>query len=191
MKMNSIVKVLKNTAFLPLFPISYTWEKIYQIRRFAYKTEIIKSHEFEVPVISIGNLTFGGTGKTPFTMWISRFFNDLDKKVVILTRGYKGKLEHKSGIIRSSNKFGHNPFEYGDEPLLMARRLDKTSIIVGKRRADNLKYYFNKERPDIVLLDDGHQHLKIKRSLNIVLFDCLIPMKSYKVAPLGLSLIHI
>lgn len=78
-----------------------------------------------------------------------------------------------------------DPVEYGDEPLLFARRLEDATIVVGKNRSENLSFYFPKIEPDVVLLDDGHQHIKIKRKLNIVLFDATMPLIRYRVAPLG------
>ncbi len=138
-----------------------------------------------MPIISVGNMTFGGTGKTPFTLWLARYFYQKGKKVMILSRGYKGALEYKRGIIRSGQALGLSPFDYGDEAIVMVRRTKNTSIVVGKDRGANLCHYFYKERPDVVLLDDGHQHLQIERNLNIVLFDLLMPLEKYRVAPLG------
>lgn len=138
-----------------------------------------------VPIISIGNLTFGGTGKTPFTVWVSNYLNQHNKKILVLTRGYRGKLEHSHGIIRSGRKMGVNPVEFGDEALLLSRRLKNASIVVGKNRSANLDHYFDSEKPDVVVLDDGFQHLRLKRDLNIVLFDATLPMNRYRVAPLG------
>lgn len=168
-----------------LYPLSYLWELIYKIRRFLYNYDFLSSKKFEVPIISIGNVTFGGTGKTPFTIWLSEYLNHKNKRVMILSRGYKGKLEHSSGILHSGKRLGFNPFEYGDEALLLVRRLKNAVVVVGKKRRENLDFYFEKERPDVVLLDDGHQHLKLKRDVNIVLFDALMDLKRYKVAPLG------
>ena len=181
MRSNSILTFLSYI----LFPISFLWESIYRLRRFLYHYGFFHSRRFEVPIISVGNLTFGGTGKTPFTLWLSRFFNESNRKVMILMRGYKGNLEHSSGVLRSGRRLGFNPYEFGDEALLLARRLKDASIVVGKRRGDNLAYYFDKESPDVVLLDDGHQHIQIERRCNVVLFDALMPIDRYKVAPLG------
>ncbi len=178
-------KVLSLVAGFLLWPLALLWESIYKFRRFCYNYGIYPQNKFQVPVISIGNLTFGGTGKTPFTLWLSKYLGSMDKKVMILTRGYKGKLEHKSGILRSGRRLGYNPFEYGDEALVLARRLENASIVVGKNRSENLRFYFEEESPDVVLLDDGHQHLKLHRNTNIVLFDTLMPLSKYKVAPLG------
>lgn len=168
-----------------LLPLAFLWEAFYRVRRFFYTYGYFKQNIFQVPIVSIGNLTFGGTGKTPFTLWLSEFYARHDLKIMILMRGYKGKLEKSSGILRGGRKLGYNPFDYGDEPLLLARRLEQASIVVGRNRSDNLRYYFANEKPDVVLLDDGHQHLKLYRDVNIVLFDALMPIDRYKVAPLG------
>lgn len=168
-----------------LTPVSLLWDGIYRLRRFLYTYNFIEAERYQVPIISVGNLTFGGTGKTPFTIWLSEYINAKNKKVMILSRGYKGKLENSSGILRSGKKLGFNPFEYGDEALLLVRRLKNAVVVVGKKRRENLEYYFDKENPDVVVLDDGHQHLKLKRDLNIVLFDALMPLDRYKVAPRG------
>ncbi|MDD0854092.1 tetraacyldisaccharide 4'-kinase [Halobacteriovorax sp. GB3] len=178
-------RLLRPLIYMVGLPFTFLWENIYRIRRFAYKYGFLKQNNFRVPIISIGNLTFGGTGKTPFTLWVSEYLETLDKTVMILMRGYKGKLESSSGIIRSKAKIRGNPVDYGDEALILSRRLEKTSIVVGKNRSENLDFYFKDEEPDVVLLDDGHQHLKLHRNINILLFDSLLPINRYKVAPLG------
>jgi tetraacyldisaccharide 4'-kinase len=168
------------------FPISFLWGKFYLLRRFLYKVEILKSYEFQVPIISVGNLSFGGTGKTPMIVWLSRFINDRGLAPMILTRGYKSQLENHSGVLLSGQKFKLNPYDYGDEPLMISQQLSRGAVVVGKKRAQNLIRYFHELKPDIVLLDDGFQHLKIKRNLNIALFDALIPHSKYKTPPFGI-----
>jgi tetraacyldisaccharide 4'-kinase len=168
-----------------LLPLSFLWEWIYRIRRFFFSYGIFRQNHFQVPIISIGNLTFGGTGKTPFTLWLSKELGKQSKRVLILMRGYKGNLEHGSGLLKSGVRLGYNPFEYGDEALILARRLQNTFICVGKKRSENLEHYFDEVSPDVVVLDDGHQHLRLNRDLNIVLFDSLMSLEKYKVAPRG------
>jgi tetraacyldisaccharide 4'-kinase len=168
-----------------LSPITWLWTSYYTVRRFAYSYGIFSQRFYRVPIISVGNLTFGGTGKTPFTLWLAREIEALGLKSMILMRGYRGRLEDRSGIISAGKKMGFNPLDFGDEALLLARRLNNSSIVVGKRRADNLEYYFDSERPDVIILDDGHQHLKLGRKINIVMFDCLLPFRKYTAPPLG------
>ena len=168
-----------------LYPVSYLWEVIYRLRRFFYDVGYFRQNTFKVPIISIGNLSLGGTGKTPFTLWVGKYLNERNKRVMVLSRGYRGNLEQGSGIIKSDNILSYNPYEYGDEALVICRNLKRSTVVVGKNRSENLKYYFDQITPDIVLLDDGHQHLKINRDLNFVLFDATLDIEQYKAPPLG------
>ncbi len=179
------MKTLKKVLRVFLQPIAIIWESVYRIRRAFYNYGPLKRYQFKVPIISVGNLSFGGSGKTPFTLWLGKFLESKQKKVMILMRGYKGQLENHQGILHSGRRLGFNPQEYGDEALLFALNLKNATIVIGKNRSQNLIDYFPTEKPDVVLLDDGHQHLKLVRDLNIVLFDALLPLSSYQVAPLG------
>jgi tetraacyldisaccharide 4'-kinase len=174
--------LFKGTAFLPL---SFSWEWFYRVRRSLYEYGVLKKQVFKVPVISVGNLSFGGTGKTPTIVWLADLLIEKGLTPVVLTRGYKGQLEHSSGLLKSGQKFRLNPFDYGDEPLMISNKMTKGAVIVGKKRADNLIKYFSDVNPDVVLLDDGFQHLQIYRSFNIVLFDATMELNLYKVAPMG------
>jgi tetraacyldisaccharide 4'-kinase len=171
------------TLFLK--PFSLLWEFVYFWRRASYDYGIFKQASFEVPIISVGNLSFGGTGKTPFTLWLSEYLHQKNLKTMVLMRGYKGKFEHKSGVIESGKKINPDPSDFGDEAILLARRMTNSTIVVGKNRSQNLNFYFNKYEPDVVLLDDGHQHLQLKRKCNLVLFDATMPIEEYELAPLG------
>ncbi len=166
-------------------PISVLWESVYRLRRFAYTYGFFQQHQFRVPIISVGNLSFGGTGKTPFTIFLAQKFEAQNKLPMILLRGYKGKLENGKGLLDSSRELGPNVEDFGDEALLYFRKLKKSLIMVGKDRVKNLELNYSKAPADIVFLDDGHQHLKIYRDLNIVLFDALMPLEKYQVPPGG------
>lgn len=168
-----------------LQPISSLWEGVYRMRRSFYEYGFLKKEYFKVPIVSVGNVTFGGTGKTPLTVWLIRKLEGYGLDIAVLTRGYKGNLEHKSGIIKGGQRFLSNPHEYGDEPLLISKCMKRGAVIVGKRRAQNLKKYFDDVQPDVVLLDDGFQHIQLYRSFNLVLFDALLPIERYKTMPLG------
>jgi tetraacyldisaccharide 4'-kinase len=177
-----IKSLIKGAA---LYPLSFSWEWVYRIRRSLYEYGVLKKTTFKVPVISVGNLSFGGTGKTPTIVWLADWLIEHNLTPVVLTRGYKGQLEHSSGLLKSGQKFRLNPFDYGDEPLMISNKMSRGAVIVGKKRAENLLKYFSEVRPDVVLLDDGFQHLQIYRSFNVVLFDATMPLNLYKVAPLG------
>jgi tetraacyldisaccharide 4'-kinase len=168
-----------------LSPLSWLWETVYRLRRSGYEYGFLKRHYYKVPVLSVGNLTFGGTGKTPMILWLADFMADLGLTPVVLTRGYKGLLEDGAGLLKSGQRFRLNPHDYGDEPLMIASKMKKGAVIVGKERARNLNRFFPDAKPDVVLLDDGFQHLSIYRSFNLVLFDASMDLELYRPAPLG------
>ena len=177
---------MKNSlATLFLGPFSYAWESIYRLRRLGYKIDLFSSKSFRVPIISIGNLSFGGTGKTPLTIWLANYFSRQKKSPLVLMRGYRGKMEKSGGMIKKGEFKNACPKDFGDEAVLISRKSPSSTVIVGKNRSQNLELYYDEVSPDIILLDDGHQHLKIKRDLNIVLFDATMDLKKYKVAPRG------
>lgn len=171
--------------FFFLWPLARLWELIYMARRTCYDMGLMKQERFAVPIISIGNLSFGGTGKTPFTLWLASYLEEKEKNVAILMRGYKGQLEKSSGMITQEKKDELEPLIFGDEPILLARRLKRSTVLVGKKRSRNLRYYYEQLNADVVLLDDGHQHLQLARQLNIVLFDATMGLDLYELAPVG------
>ena len=170
---------------LVITPIAFFWENIYRLRRYLYNFGLFKRFFFQMPIISVGNISFGGTGKTPFTIWLTELINEYHLRPVVLTRGYKGKFEHSYALLEARKSFKYNPVDFGDEPLMMARRLREGAVIVGKRRSENLSFFFDKIKPDVGVLDDGFQHLRLFRNLNILLFDALMPISQYKVSPKG------
>jgi tetraacyldisaccharide 4'-kinase len=183
--LNTNSKIKKSLKKIALSPFSFIWEWTYRIRRSFYEYGVFEKKVFKVPVISVGNVSFGGTGKTPTIIWLAEWLIENGLTPAVLTRGYKGVLEHSSGLLKSGQKFRLNPFDYGDEPLMISNKMTKGAVIVGKNRAKNLKRYFAEVKPDVVLLDDGFQHLQIYRSFNVVLFDATMPIDLYEPAPLG------
>lgn len=179
------IKLKAMAKYMVLAPLSVAWDWTYRIRRILYEYGVLKKTTFKVPVISVGNLSFGGTGKTPMIVWLADWMISHGLTPVVLTRGYKGQLEYSSGLLKSGQKFRLNPYDYGDEPLMISNKMSRGAVIVGKKRAENLLKYFSEVKPDVVLLDDGFQHLQIHRSFNIVLFDATMALDLYKAAPLG------
>ncbi|MBT3236032.1 MAG: tetraacyldisaccharide 4'-kinase [Bdellovibrionales bacterium] len=168
-----------------LTPLSWPLSLVTSIRRLGHNYHLFPKKEFAVPIISVGNLTFGGTGKTPFTLWMARHLEAMGLKSLILIRGYKGSMEDYHTIIHCDHRFHYSASEVGDEAILLAQGLQHSAVVVGKRRSENLERYFHQVQPDVVILDDGHQHLQLGRNLNIVLFDAMMPISSYQVAPCG------
>ncbi len=136
------------------------------------------------PVISIGNLSTGGTGKTPVTIWMCEFLLKMGLHPAVLTRGY-GRRGNSSGRVPL---FG-NPEElsglFGDEPVMISERLPSTPVWVGRDRAASGKAALARSAVDIFVLDDGFQHIALDRDLDIVLLDCRSPFGNGFVLPAG------
>jgi tetraacyldisaccharide 4'-kinase len=145
------------------------------VRNKFYDTGILKSAKVSKPVISIGNLTTGGTGKTPLTIFVSKYYLNIGKKVGIISRGYKRKSEEMV-LVSDGKRINDNTDQSGDELVLIASELIKDHrgnffIAAGKNRVEAAGYLINNFTPDIIILDDGFQHRKLKRDLDIVLID--------------------
>lgn len=171
--------------YLLFFPLGWMWERIYKLRRFLYEISVLPSELFNVPVISIGNITFGGTGKTPISIFIANYLHSKGKKTMVLTRGYKSEKEDSYAILKHDAPLRYDARVFGDEPVLIAEKLQSGSVVIGKNRTSNFEKAFFEEFPNVVLLDDGHQHLQIRRDLNIVLFDALASLDQYTYPPIG------
>jgi len=165
---------LINIFRILLLPFSALYCIIISARNFFYNHNIFKSHKISVPVISIGNITTGGTGKSPFTVFIAEYFIKNGLKPAIISRGYKRESDSIE-IVFDGNKTIGNPDKCGDEPIMMANRLsaflNNFFIITGSDRVAAAEFAIDKFNPDLIILDDAFQHRKIKRDLDIVLID--------------------
>ena len=173
-------------ALIFLAPASFCYFLIVSIRNFLYNTGLMKSEKLAAFVISIGNLTTGGTGKTPVTSAIANHFIGLNKKVAVISRGYGGKLSSKNTNIISD---GENTFftadMAGDEPFWIAENSKGTVVITGKDRATSGKLAVEKFGCEVLLLDDGFQHRRVQRDLDIVLVDCVNKFGNGFLLPAG------
>lgn len=175
----------KKILFIIFYPVGVLWEIIYRVRRLFYEISYFKSEKINIPVISVGNITFGGTGKTPVTIFLANYLHQYGKKVMVLSRGYKSQKENSYALLKNNASLRYDARIYGDEPVLISENLKNGSVVIGKNRGENFERYFFQEKPQVVLLDDGHQHLKIQRDLNVVLFDALTPFSRYHYPPVG------
>ncbi|MBE9531976.1 MAG: tetraacyldisaccharide 4'-kinase [Proteobacteria bacterium] len=160
-----------------------------KIRLSLYSSKILKTKTLPCMVISIGNITAGGTGKTPMTMHIAKRLVVEGSKVVILSRGYKG--EYKDiGIVSNGAEVLMSAREAGDEPYLMAEKLKAPGnsgvpVVVCADRYKAGLMVIEKFSPDIILLDDGFQHLGVNRDMNLMLIDAKTDLKKEKLLPAG------
>ncbi|BCG48533.1 Tetraacyldisaccharide 4'-kinase [Citrifermentans bremense] len=154
-------------------------------RALGYASGLIPSHRLPRPVISVGNITLGGTGKTPTVAWLASYLIGRGKKVAVLSRGYGGSAEGELRIVSDGKSLLVGPEEAGDEPCLLARKVPGLMVVTGADRYRAGLLALKELAPDVFILDDGFQHLKLKRDLNLLLLDCRRPFGNERVLPAG------
>lgn len=135
-----------------------------------YRSGVMESAELEVPVISVGNLTMGGTGKTPLVIHIARQLQKAGLKPAIISRGYKGKARQPVNVVSDGGNILLDADQAGDEPRLMAEALPGVVVITGVQRAAAAAFAVEKFGVEAIVLDDGFQHMALARDLDLVLF---------------------
>jgi tetraacyldisaccharide 4'-kinase len=150
-----------------------------------YRDGILASKHAPCPVISVGNLTVGGTGKTPMTIYLAALLQSQGYRVAIISRGYGGRKERSGGIVSDGRQILLGYPEAGDEPLMMALKLPDVIVAVGQDRHVSIQSVWRSCRPDVILLDDGFQHLRIARQINLMLMDYRRPLGNGHTLPRG------
>ena len=135
-------------------------------------------------VISVGNLTSGGSGKTPITIALAKALQDRGFRVVVASRGYRAGWEQRGGMISDGSRLLTDVCNAGDEALMVASSLPGIPVFVGRIRREVLRQVA-KLKPDLVILDDAMQHLKVARDLDIVVFDTKVGLGNGWVIPAG------
>ncbi|MFC1829679.1 tetraacyldisaccharide 4'-kinase [Thermodesulfobacteriota bacterium] len=169
-----------------LFAISRVYGGAVKLRETLYKNGIFRSRRLPCTVISVGNLTVGGTGKTPMTIYIAQLVRHFGYSVAVVSRGYKGDAEKTGGIVSNGRIIFMTPDAAGDEPFMMASRLEQVPVLVGKNRFASGMLARNEFNPDVLVMDDAFQHLKIKRDIDLVLLDARYPLGNRQLLPRGL-----
>jgi tetraacyldisaccharide 4'-kinase len=171
---------------LILPPLSILYRALTHTRLIAYKKGLFHVAKLDVPVLSVGNLTTGGTGKTPVVEWICRVLAPGQRSVCVLTRGY-GRLNPETRVIVSDgSSILATAAEAGDEPLLLAQNLRGLSAVISDAdRASAGKWAQEELRTDVFVLDDGFQHLQLARNLNLLVIDATDPWGGGRLLPFG------
>ena len=157
------IKINKN-----LLPLSWLYGLGVGFRNFCFETGILKSKSYQIPVISVGNITVGGTGKTPHVEYLVRFLKD-QMKVAVLSRGYKRKS--RGFLVGTPETTIH---DLGDESYQMKQKYPDITVAVDNKRTrgiENLTEGIQTKKPDVILLDDAFQHRYVKPGINILLVD--------------------
>ena len=175
----------KKILLSPLALISFFYKQAVILRNRAYHQGFLRSRKLSIPVISIGNLTVGGTGKTPTTIYVARLLQSMGKRVGVLSRGYRGVGSGVVNVVSDGERVRLGPDTAGDEPFLIAEKLPGIVVLTGKDRGLVGEYAQKKFSVDIVLLDDGFQHIQLKRDLDILLLDGRNPLGNGYLLPRG------
>ena len=151
-----------------------------------YDKNIIKPKKVDAFVISIGNITTGGVGKTPIVAQIANYLTSNGEKVAIISRGYGGELSNNNiNVISDGKNIFYNAKLAGDEPFWLAQNAGKTIVITTKNRYKGAKYAIENFGTSKIILDDGFQHRKLHRDLDIVLMDSKMGFGNEKLLPAG------
>jgi len=142
-----------------------------------YDWGVLPTYPLSVPVISVGNLTVGGTGKTPVTLSLAQWLESKGLRVVVLSRGYGASV--KTQCHRADGP------QYGDEPYTIQQGLTHGVVVVGPNRVKTGRYAVEAFKPQVMLLDDGFQHRRLKRDVDIVLVDGQLGLGNHRLLPAG------
>jgi tetraacyldisaccharide 4'-kinase len=175
-----------NLILLPLLLFSYIYRFVLQVRSLFYRRGIFAVRKLDCPTISVGNITLGGSGKTPMVAYLAATLRDKGLKVAVLSRGYKRKNPGRMALVSDGNEVVLGVEEAGDEPYLLARKLKGIPVLVGKDRYQSGLYAQKNFSVDGVILDDGFAYLGLKRDLDIVLIDGDLGFGSRELLPRGM-----
>jgi tetraacyldisaccharide 4'-kinase len=159
-------------------------------RSLAFDTGLKKTGRVDCPVLCVGNLSVGGTGKTPLVMAVARHFRDQGRKVAIVTRGYRrvpirDSRGSRVALVSDGERLLVPKEAAGDEPAMMARRLEGVAIVVGAQRLEAARLARREWGADLIVLDDGFQHRALERDCDLVLWDTLRPPEAAALLPRG------
>lgn len=166
-------------------PLSPLYGFVMKIREKMYLKGILRQHHLQVPVISIGNLVLGGTGKTPTVQSIASLLQTKGYSPAIISRGYGGKANNRFNVVSNRHEILLSVSEAGDEPYLLAKTLPGIPVLTGRKRCHPCHAAVKKYQADVIILDDGFQHLSVKRDIDIVLFDSTYLAGNSRIFPGG------
>lgn len=170
-----VIKIIEGKRSSPLIRalllgMSHCYRAGVALRNFAYDKQLFSSHKFPLPVISVGNIVAGGTGKTPFVRFLASELLKMGK-VAILSRGYRSQMEKSGTVVKLDSEYSPSDV-YGDESSLLAKELPSAMVWVGKERIQSAKEALA-GGAEYIILDDGMQHRKLARDFEIGMMDGL------------------
>lgn len=162
-----------SVIILLLYMFSFIYRTLVNFKLMLYYLGILKKARLDCHVISLGNITVGGTGKTPTAQRLAREIRDMGYRVVILNRGYRAKWKGSVGVVSDGKKLYMSAAEAGDEAFLLAKNLPNVPVLIGPERAITGQYAVENFQAEVAILDDGYQHWQLIRDLDILLVDAI------------------
>ena len=156
-----------------LHSFSLVYRQLVNLKLWGYETGIFKRKRLGCYVISLGNITVGGTGKTPTAQYLAATIRDMGRRVVILNRGYRAKWRGDVGIVSDGQKLYMDATEAGDEAFMLAKHLPEVPVLIGAERALTGQYAIEHFGAEVAILDDGYQHWQLARDMDILLIDAV------------------
>ena len=156
----------KHPLSIVLAPLGWCYQLLMRLRHLLYLSGILATQKLDIPVIVVGNIVAGGTGKTPLVIWLADYLKEKGYKPGIVSRGYKSKVKQWPQQVRKDS----NPELVGDEPVLLARKSD-CPVAIAPNRYIAAEALIEHEQVDIVICDDGLQHYALERDIEIAVID--------------------
>jgi len=172
-------------AAAALAPLAWLYGSVVEARRCLYDAGWLRARALDVPVISIGNLTIGGSGKSPMTAHVADILHRAGLRPAVISRGYRGSHRGPATIVSSGKGPVAAASVAGDEPVMLARMLEGVPVIVSRRREDGATLAVQQMGARCVVLDDGFQHRALHRNLDILLLDSQEPPDAGRLLPAG------
>jgi tetraacyldisaccharide 4'-kinase len=178
---------MKRAAILALAPLSALYSAAVKARSEGYEKQFLKSHKVSVPVISVGNITVGGTGKTPLVKWLAERLADSGRRVCILSRGYRRENAKQQVFVSDGEQILSDVAHSGDEAMMLAQSLlGKSAVVCDANRVAAAAWAIQHLKSDVLLLDDGFQHRRLERDLDFVTIDATNPFGNGRLLPAGI-----
>jgi tetraacyldisaccharide 4'-kinase len=149
-----------------LMPLGFLFSDVVKFRKFLYRIGLLKKHTLPIPVIVVGNITVGGTGKTPLIIWLTELLKSEGYQPGVISRGYGGQAESWPQVVTVDS----DPKQIGDEALMIAKRTG-CPMAVGPSRVDAANLLLSLYKCDVILSDDGLQHYALNRAIEIAVID--------------------
>lgn len=175
-------KALKNSLVGLTFPLAKAFGIVVSTRNKLYDQKAIKVKKVKVPVVSVGNITVGGTGKTPILAELVHWALSSGLKIGVVSRGYKGKFK---GVSRVSHTDPDAPVIYGDEPTMLSEKFPDVPIYVSPDRVLAAQTLIEENDVQVIFADDAFQHRRLHRDIDVVVVDCTEPLSNYNLLPYG------